>query len=153
MHWYHSESSAAIGWKSNFSSIVAAIYGVTSNDSNSDPFVNIPDKQRKRLRQMYQIMSRLPPEIKRALDACYNPVYQDKYPLALRKVYGSKTGCVLFTSHAKDLTQLLRLTNKKLSSKLSEEEKVLAFKIGDEAAQLWHRIHTEYLRVKREVCG
>lgn len=147
--FYFNHADAAIGFKSSHASFVAAVYGVSSTNQDPDPYTDGMLKQVRKIRQIRNTFFTLPNDTRRALEACYNQELQFRYPPELVRIYGYKTGAVFFNSSVQDLNGLIRLCRKKIQSKLTPDEEVLMFKIGEETRKLWEAIHEDYQKARQ----
>jgi len=144
--FYFNHADAAIGFKSSHASFVAAVYGVSSQSNvNVDPYTDGMLKQVKKIRQIRNTFNMLPRPTRRLLEACYNLEYHFHYPPELVKIYGLKVGASFFNSYTEDLNDLRKLCRKKIQSKLSAEEEVLMFKVGEEIRDIYNKAHQDYL--------
>lgn len=143
--FYFNHADAAVGFKSSHASFVAAVYGVSSNTNvNTDPYTDGLLRQVRKIRQIRNTYFSLPSHTQRVLDACYNQEIRFRYPPEVVRIYGYKTGAVLFNSHLPVLRDLINLCRKKIQSKLTPEEEVLMFKIGEETRTIWNTAHQKY---------
>jgi hypothetical protein len=144
--WYFNHADAAIGFKSSHASFVAAVYGVSSQSNvNTDPFTDGMLKQIKKLRQIRNTLYALPVATRRLLEACYNLEYHFYYPPDITKIYGFKVGAVFFNSYIGDLEQLRKLCRKKIQSRLTQQEELMMFNIGEETRDNYNKAHQAYL--------
>lgn len=150
MLFYFNQADAAVGFKSSHASFVAAVYGVSSNTlNNTDPYTDGLLRQVRKIRQIRNTYYSLSNNTQRILDACYNLEVQYRYPPEVVRIYGYKAGAVLFNSHLPILRDLINLCRKKIQSKLTPDEEVLMFKIGEETRNIWNNAHQEYVNARQ----
>jgi hypothetical protein len=147
--FYFNHSSAAIGFKSSHASFVAAVYGVSATVVDTDPYTDGLLRQVRKIRTIRNTFFSLPQETQRVLESIYNLEYHYQYPVELVAIYGNKTGAVFFNDRVLELKTLILLCKKKKLSKLSAEEQVLMFNIGEDARKLWDNAHQAYLDSKQ----
>lgn len=144
LEWYYNNSAASFGFKSSHSAFVSALYGTTVQIVNPDTYTDGILRQVKKYRKIRNILYSLPNNIRRILEAIYNHDY--RYPQEIVYLYGQKAGAVLFSTHVKDLEELVRLCNRKIKVKLSDKEKVQLFNVGEDAKNAFTKAHEEYIK-------
>jgi hypothetical protein len=149
LNWYFNHSEAAIGFKSSHASFVAAVYGVTSTLVNPDTYTDGMLRQIRKLRQIRTILYSLPIQSRRTLEACYCQEYQFYYPPEIVRIYGNKSGASFFNKQILTLTELTKLCQKKIKSKLTASEQVLMFNAGEEIRLLWNEVHQQYMDARQ----
>lgn len=149
MLWFFNHADAAMGFKSSHAAFVAAVYGVSSTNQETDPYTDGLLKQVRKLRHIRNVFFSLPKYVQRALEATYNHECQFRFPPELVTIYGNKAGCALFNQHIQNLEELSKLCRKKISSKLSSQEELVMFNIGVETRQLWDNIHEIYMKQRQ----
>lgn len=147
--FYFNHSSAAIGFKSSHASFVAAVYGVSATIIDTDPYTDGLLRQVKKIRTIRNVFFSLPKESQRVLESIYNLEYHFQYPVELVSIYGNKTGAVFFNNRGLELKGLILLCKKKKASKLTADEQVLMFNLGEDARKLFDNVHQEYINHKQ----
>jgi hypothetical protein len=105
--------------------------------------------QVRKIRQIRNTYFSLPQETRRVLEAVYNLEYQYRYPVELVSIYGHKVGAVFFNGIITNLPDLVKLCKKKKQSRLTDQEQVLMFNIGENTRKLWEKIHIQYMEARQ----
>lgn len=147
--FYFNHSDAAIGFKSSHASFVAAVYGVSATIVDTDPYTDGLLRQVKKIRQIRNTLFSLPQETRRTLEAIYRLEYHYRYPVELVDIYGHKTGAVFFNKIITNMEDLIKLCRKKKQSRLTEQEQVVMFNVGEDSRKLWDRVHEQYMESRQ----
>ena len=144
LSWYYNNSAAdAFKFSSGFGAFITACYKIIVP---TDPD-NISDSQLryiKKFRRIHTILRSLPRRHQRAFAALYDWEYLNKYPISCTRFYGARTGLLFFTSHFDSLPKLEKFLKKRLLSQLTDKEKIVSFKVGQELDELYKRIHDDF---------
>lgn len=148
LKFFYNENDAVINFKSPHSSLCNIAMCGAPTSSDPDPHTDGMLSQVAKLRQIRHILHSLPKSITRPLQATYSYECSKNYPPEISLIFGAKTGCALFNSQTQSLIQLIQLCRKKKLSKLSPQEEIIMFKIGEETRTLYEFINKQYLQAK-----
>lgn len=151
LNYYFNHSCAAIGYGSNFSSIISGIWGVRVVLANPDTMTDKTIKQIKKNRLIRQIFYKLDLQSRRMLESCYNFEVKFNYPPEIINVFGEKAGIAMFSKNISSLDQLTKLCRKKSQGKMNMIEMALMKKIKAETDAMWEKVHLRYIEFKHIV--
>ena len=143
--WYFNRSSSeAFHFSSSFGAFVMSCWQVSVHNANPDTMTDAQLSKVSKFRRIHNILISLPSDTQRALASIYDWEVINKYPLTATRFYGHKTGLLFFTTYFDDIKHLEEFLKRRLQSKLSAQEQVISFKMGQEIDKLYNTIHEQY---------